>query len=244
MRRLLLKWFGRVLPWLGAASAASIHFSRIQWPSKGVWERFPNLILWAIVTSAIVPLVQGAISEFVERRRGAELERENHIRALLVSSLVVLVRDCSAPWDQTGVQAFLVTGAFWWKRQVRVAKVRLAPAPSSGVKWTRNKGVIGRCWSLNAPLLTKLDQPPYSDLLAIQPEQWETVSEEHSYGLSFAEYRSLNGRYGTICAVPIVFENKYLGCVTFDTPPGITITNEGRAIESLAATAELVPRFL
>src|SRR6185369_16655273 len=142
MRQRMMRSLVLGLPVVGAIAAIGIQLSRVPWPSAGFWGSHGSWVVGAIVSAGLIPVVQTSISEFGEKRRNKTLVRENRLRTVLASSLVVLVRDCGAPFDLTGVQVFLVTGLWWRVKQTRVAKIRLSPAPASGVSWSKGKGVI------------------------------------------------------------------------------------------------------
>jgi hypothetical protein len=233
------------LPVAGAAAAILVGLARVKWPSEAFWSGKGTVIALAIIAAGVVPVVQTGISEYGEKKRRKELERKDDVRSLLVPSLVYAVRHCDAPWDLTGVQAFMVRG--WWfrKHQVRVAKVRLASAPQSGVRWSEGKGVIGRCWETHASQIVQLDQPPFSELSEVQEPHWLEIDAGVRYGLSYADYRALGAKYGTIAAVPMINDSGgYLGCITLDMPPGQDLEDQDGALESLATTADLVRRLL
>jgi hypothetical protein len=233
------------LPFLGASAAVLIGLARIRWPSELFWRDKEPWVVYAILFSGVVPLAQSGIAELGEKKRRTELEREDTVRSLLVPSLVYVVRHCNAPWDLTGLQAFLVTGFLWRKRQVRIAKLRLASSPESGVVWKKGKGVIGRCWETRASLIENLDEAPFSNLATVSRENWSTVLPETCYGLTHADYQALGAKYGTVAVVPIMSSRgKYIGCVTLDMPPGERLNDAGKALESLATTAELVRTVL
>lgn len=232
------------LPVIGAFAAILVGISRVPYPDAEFWRLRGHWIVWALVVGGFIPAVQTTIAEYGERLRRKELEREEHLRALLVSALVYVVRHCSAPWDLTGVQVFLRTGWLWRERHARAAKIRLASAPEAGVNWTKGKGVIGRCWETGTSHVARLDAPPFSDLGNIPAYRWPTVDAAIRYGLSHAEYHALRGKYGTVIAVPVVTGGTYRGCVTLDMPAGHRLIEEHRAVEILAATADLVRRSL
>lgn len=165
------------------------------------------------------------------------------MRSSLTSCLTVIARECNAPWDQIGVQAFVVTG-FWRKRQVRLARIRLSSIPSSGVTWERGKGVIGMCWETRNTQWAQLDEPAFSDLESEPEYRWAMLDRKRTYGLSFNDYRALGRKYGTIAAVPIMSGDSYIGCITLDTPSGVKVERSEVAVQQLYATADVVRRLL
>jgi hypothetical protein len=245
MRHSLMRALVFFLPACGALAAIMVGLARVKWPSDDFWSSKDQWVVLAIVVSGAIPLLQSGIAELGEKRRRTSLEREDNVRSLLVPSLVFIVRNCQAPWDLTGVQAYLVTGWLWRKRQVRVAKVRLVSSPESGVRWTKGKGLIGVCWETRTNQIVDLAQPPFSELAGKTKEEWLLIDERTRYGLSFADFQALGSKYGIVAAVPIMSNSgKYIGCVTMDLPPGVGITDADKALESLATTAELVRRLL
>jgi hypothetical protein len=241
MRRVLGRWIVFGLPLIGAGGAIAVGLWKVGWPSAEFWNLHDHLIIWFIVAAALVPFVQTSISELGEKSRRKKLEREALIRSMLIPALVNVVRHCNAPWDLTGIQAFLLKG-FWRRRHhERVAKVRLASSIESGVLWTRDKGVIGRCWARRASIIVDLSQPPFSDLGNVPKDQWETVPVNDRYGLSYSDYAAIGTKYGIVIAVPIMQDSGgYIGCVTLDLPPGRSLARQDEAVEFLATTAGLV----
>jgi hypothetical protein len=105
--------------------------------------------------------------------------------------------------------------------------------------------VIGRCWETHASQIVQLDQPPFSELSEVQEPRWLEIDAGVRYGLSYADYRALGAKYGTIAAVPMINDTGgYLGCITLDMPPGQDLEDQDGALESLATTADLVRRLL
>lgn len=245
MRRWVIRWAVILLPVVSGVALFAVNAARIDWPTSEFWDGREPWIIWSVGLAASLPFVQTLISELGERRRRQELEREQDVRALLVPSLIVVVNDCGLKWDTTGIQAFRVTG--WWfrKRQVRMAKIRLASIPSSGVQWTEGKGVIGRCWKTRRPICVDLT----GDFATLPTDivQWYGLERSRTFGLTLEDYRALGTKYGTVAAVPIIDGNdKYIGCVTLDTPTGVQMTEQQRAkaLASLMVTADLVSRHL
>jgi hypothetical protein len=173
----------------------------------------------AVFATITIPLFQAAVVDIGERGRRRALEKQQKVEAFLTASLIDLERHAGADLKTTGVQVFLVKGRWRWKRQVRLAKVRLAPIAASGIKWEKSKGVIGRCWTLRAPKFEDLEAyfTPYA---IYDRTAWNGLDEELRYGLTYDDFQHLNGKYGTVAAVPIV-DNKdhYVGCIAADTPP-------------------------
>jgi hypothetical protein len=118
--------------------------------------------------------------------------------------------------------------------------------PTSGVKWSQGKGVIGRCWKRRQPQYHDLEThfAPYANHTK---EQWQQLEDEARFGLTYEDFQVLRGKYGIVAAVPIVKDDKYVGCITADLPPlaaGAPAPNRDQVLESLASTAALVAHVL
>lgn len=153
--------------------------------------------------------------------------------------MIQLHRNLGADWQTTGVQVFVVEG--WWsKRHRRVAKVRLAPVPSSGISWSEGKGAIGRCWKTGAPHFVDLAAhfAPYEGVGS--EAEWNLIPSDDRYGLTFGDFQRLRGKYGFVAVTPIVRRDKYIGCVTADMPPDGPNLSGPQVINILSGTALLV----
>ena len=182
-----------------------------------------------------------------ERRQRKGLERENKVQTFLAASLIYLAHQANADWENTGIQAFVVTGRGRGQYQNRVAKFRLRAVATSGVRWTKGKGVIGRCWETRQPVYVDVAAQwgPYA---GYDREAWAALPAPERFGLTFEDYQTVKGKYGIIAAVPIVGAgDKYIGCVTADMPPhliGGTAPVQQEILKSLALTAENIAQVL
>ena len=107
------------------------------------------------------------------------------------------------------------------ERHVRLARVKLTPYPqASGVRWTKGKGVIGRCWATHRFVMHDLREA-FSPFYEADRAAWAALSSEVRFGLSFDEFQRTRDLYGVVAAVAILDPKKpgkYLGCVSLDTP--------------------------
>lgn len=229
---------------LNGIAVIAVGASRLDWP-KGFWIGRTPWVLGALVVTGVVPIVLVVVSEYGEKARRLAIEREQKIETFLVASLVYAVRHAGADWLTTGIQTFVVKG-FWKPRHVRVAKVRLGPIPSSGIVWTKGKGVIGKCWETRTEQYEDLNArfAPYQ---AYDRAQWDALPATDRFGLTYDDFQRLGHKYGIVAAVPIVDRNeRYIGCVTVDTPHDNDRGRLQRAevLGSLANTAQLVREVL
>lgn len=239
---------GKLLIWtLGVAgllAGIGVGAARQQWPD-GFWTKEKGaLVMTLIVVAALAPFVQTSIIELGERSKRKAVEQQQKLETFLTTALILMARN-GADWEMTGVQVFLVKrkGVVRREQQIRAAKVRLGPVPSSGVKWTKGKGVIGLCWETRAPQFEDLQKrfAPYRNFTAAQ---WEGMAPTNRFGLSFDDFQRLKGKYGIVAAVPIIDRaDKYRGCVTADMPPGKQV-DEDHTKNTLASTAKLVAEVI
>jgi hypothetical protein len=247
MRQKLLRALILALPLINGVAVLAIGIARQNWPNGPSWHwtDHERLLIGALCVTAGIPLIQTLISERGERARRKELELADDLRALLVPTFLVLARDCDAPWDTTAVQVFGLTGFSSRRRHKRLAKIRIAPIAASGVFWSKGKGVIGRCWETKTSQWVELD---FNDIAVSTEEEWQRLPNEKTFGLSWSDFKALGHKYGTVAAVPIMKatdgSDNYIGCVSLDTPKGVTLKNRDKALESLAASADVIARRL
>jgi hypothetical protein len=225
---------------LNSAAVFVLGASRQNWPA-GFWVQRAAWIVAALVVSAAVPLLQYAISNRGERARRRALEREQRIELFLAACLVYVVRHAGADFEHTGIQAFAVRGRLH-RRQVRLAKVRLGAVPSSGIVWYADKGVVGRCWSARLAQYEDLETH-FARYRDVSRSEWEQLPAAVRFGLTYDDFQRLKNKYRIVAAAPIIDrQDRYVGCVTADMPPGDGARSVARAaiLASLATTAQLV----
>lgn len=214
--------------------------SRQGWP-PGFWVDRAGWVVAALAVTAAIPLLQYGISERGERARRKALEREQKIEVFLAACLVYVVRNAGADFEHTGIQAFVVRGRLR-RRQVRLAKVRLGAVPTSGIVWYPDKGVVGRCWSARAAQYEDLESH-FAGYKHLSRCDWEALPPTARFGLTYEDFQCLKDKYRIVAAAPIIDrQDRYVGCITADTPQGEGSHAVCRAaiLASLATTAQLV----
>lgn len=99
-----------------------------------------------------------------------------------------------------------------------VARLRLHYVPPSGIRWTKGKGVIGKCWALGKDVGRNL-AAEFGGLAGIQKDDWEAMPADFREGLTFEEFERTWDLIGCVVAVPIAAPSgAYLGCVSVDAP--------------------------
>jgi hypothetical protein len=214
--------------------------SRQNWP-PGFWVDRAAWVVAALAVTAVIPLLQFGISERGERARRKRLEREQKIEVFLAACLVYVVRNAGADFEHTGIQVFVVRGRLR-RRQVRLAKVRLGAVPTSGIVWYPDKGVVGRCWSARAAQYEDLETH-FAGYKHLSRLEWEALTAPARFGLTYDDFQCLKDKYRIVAAAPIIDrKDRYVGCITADTPQGEGSHAVARAaiLASLATTAQLV----
>lgn len=107
----------------------------------------------------------------------------------------------------------------------QIARVHLStvPAPSE-IKWTHDKGVVGRCWATGREVKANLEavQGQYADCTEAE---WDSLPSTVTFNLSFEEFRLTVGKYGCVVATPIVrSDGRFLGCISLDGPASDFVT--------------------
>lgn len=102
--------------------------------------------------------------------------------------------------------------------QKRIVRLRPKRAlPPSRIRWTKGKGVVGRCWASHGNIVWWRLQTHHADHVGCTPEQWADAPEHLQMGFSFEDWEVAQ-RYKGVIAVPMVREREtnHEGCVTLD----------------------------
>jgi hypothetical protein len=198
-----------------------------------------GVVFTAIVALGLLPLLQSVISEHGERKARKTAERHSTLRELLAGVLIGLVDAAQADWKKTGVQVFVVAEHWWlWESQDRAAKLRLAHIEPSGIKWTKGKGLIGRCWETGRPLSKNLETH-FAPLRGLSQSQWERrTATVDAYGLTYEEFQKIGHKYGLVAVFPLTRGDEYVGCITADMPPECSQSvDTAKVMETLSGAA-------
>lgn len=203
-----------------------------KYPST-MWQAVPFLAVALVGT--IAPLVVG-IREHVSHRR---IDREVTCREIL-GGMVASVEELTAIMcADLGASVYKLR---WWRpyrrRLRRVARLRLAPQPSSNISWYVGKGVVGLCAQSQTDVVKdvyRLHDPIRT------PEEWGQLPPDITLGLGWEECELLRGKHGYVLGTPINHPRtgKIIGVVTLDGPPQQSAaldTNEVRQLLRKAAT--------
>lgn len=96
-----------------------------------------------------------------------------------------------------------------------VARVGFTSTATSGIVWTKTKGVIGRCWAAQTDVVVHMAD--FNRLVPGKPRDWKKYRTSVTFNLDFDECAKVVNKYATIIAVPIMSaDGKYVGCVVAD----------------------------
>lgn len=187
---------------------------------KNFWTNHHHTWLFLIalalvgVTAGLKPLV-----EAVKEPRGEHRRRyERKVEEILTGGFVKVVQTTGFDFTSVGMHAFLVRGIR--PSLKRVGRVRLVRrAGTSGVRWTKGKGVIGTCWQKCAPVMYDIAAHREA-ALSMSAKAWDELPAEMRLGMTHQDYQRASTA-GTIMAAPIQDDSgKFRGCVSLDAPAG------------------------
>ncbi|TAK16587.1 MAG: hypothetical protein EPO35_05000 [Acidobacteria bacterium] len=210
----------------GVICGVGLGVSKVPYPAT-FWAGRTWLVILLTVIAALLPSLQAGLAKVGERRELRKLELEKQLRPVLVTPLVGAIKDCGGDPTDLSIQVLLVkrpwfgSGATWrhWRgvpRQVGVARLGLSGLTSSGIAWTKNKGVIGLCWERQDEIWEILSD--FQILAKTKEEDWTGWKTSKVYNLSYEEARKIGNKYATIAAVPMTDANgNYIGCLSLDS---------------------------
>ncbi|MCW2961973.1 MAG: uncharacterized protein JWM90_2360 [Thermoleophilia bacterium] len=177
-----------------------------------------------------------AVEIFWREIVGAIRRRRDDVEEVVHAALNAIIRDAGITWDTAGLHVFVVRRIgprqavvkWGWKglgrvgdRYLkRVATFRHADVlPSSGVVWTKAKGVVGVCWERNG-VYGRDVATDFGDPKEWTRETWGDEPLEERDGLDWDDFRRVSRReYGGVLAFPIQGEHdRFVGCVSLDVP--------------------------
>jgi len=144
----------------------------------------------------------------------ASIERK--IIATLTRTVVDIGRITNVPVDEIGIHLWL---ARIWPGELtpklgRIARVRLSDAtPSRERYWANGEGIVGLCWRDQTDKVIDLTNPVYSTATR---EQWGSLPEDITQGLSFNEFFERSKHFKLIAASPVVPHYDAIGCISLN----------------------------
>ncbi len=206
-----------VLAILGVASAIVLSTKdAFGWPGYALIGA-----TWVSVFLAGVEQIRRAFREYLGERDYKRIQRVNEV---LRAGFTDVVREAGLDWNSTGIRlglnAFFVKRRWWppFRRELmRYGQARITISNPSGIRWTRGKGVIGRCWQerQDAGRNQAADYGPY---INSSETEWTALDPAFRDRLDFDEFRRVK-HYGAVIATPITDERgRFVGCISVDAP--------------------------
>jgi hypothetical protein len=233
---LILACVGTGLSVLRQAESAS-------WPSQEFWSGWPGfVVVGAQLIAALLLSVQ--VSWLAWRLRSRRRLR-NVQRAAQVLFVMVYKEATDRKLDASklAVHVWKIKPSRLWRHDeelTRVARFRLLEHNKSNIRWTRDKGVLGRAWREDSPVT--VDLRPLRKA-ARHESTFYGRSEEARFGLTFQEYRHAK-HYFAIHARPLYDpRRRIMGMVSIDSMQGdaadfLEHAVEGEHIEQAVAAVE------
>ncbi len=188
-----------------------------------VWKDPPRWALVAMVaTVAVIACFSSTTHAWHELHRPLDFQVRIDVAGLLRQAARDIAQTRQLPRDAVGVSAFMVRRSWWPPFDERLERVHRErgnsnPPPSTGIEWTKGKGVIGKCWMEQKPV--------FKDLKAIaikhgdcSPECFAGLDKSVTMGLSFEDFRTIVGKYSSVLAMPMHHEGTFIGCIAVDLP--------------------------
>jgi hypothetical protein len=187
-----------------------------------LWNPADGWLLAAIVALGLQAFAPLARAGWKKARGDVTQQFQRNTYTTLGQAILELGR-MGLQLEELGVSAFLVKRRMavpWQQVLSRIGKVRFPGSPGpSRILWTKEKGVIGRCWK-EENVVMKDTGAVHRDLLDGTEAAWNAASDETTLGLTYEEFRRIRGKYSAVVAVPIMSETEgrvaFRGCVAAD----------------------------
>jgi hypothetical protein len=136
--------------------------------------------------------------------------------------LVGLTEVTGIPFTEIGVTVFVVLRSRWHPVrgiQKRVVRLRMesTPAPTT-VQWTKNKGLLGECWTQRRDASRDHAQQ-FDGNMSCTEEEWARAPSHVRQNLSYRDYQQIR-TFGFVFAAPMIDPIKahYHGCLVVQIP--------------------------
>jgi len=211
---------------IAMAATAVLGLSRIEFPTAKFWN---NHHIWLLVCIGYLTVFAGyeSLAGLYASRRKEREKALDAARTIVRASFLQIVENPGLDWKKVGLHVFQVVKRrrrllLRYEVQEEIARFQLSAKKLPSIRFTKDKGVIGRCWR-EVDKVTFNSHAEFSTLRDLEIERcreaFGTLPEASRGGLTFAEFWSSRNDYGAIVAVPIISDDaarKYLGCVSCD----------------------------
>lgn len=188
----------------------------------GVWKPETNtLVVIAVWVIGIEALWQSTARNLHRLRIDRSWSFRQHASVIAANTFAKLV-GTGLNADATGLSIMICPRPVLPLSALRrVARWPLGrPPATSRIRWTRGKGVVGRCWKEGQNLFI-----PTGDLYEENPTQkrreWRKLPREVRMRISHREIGRIRGKYLAVLAVPILdWANNVVGVMAVDVRKG------------------------
>lgn len=219
----------RILVALGAAAVAVA----LGLAAAGKWDLGDQALLVILVVAAALSFLDSSLSAIGQYRAPRTAVRQHQAAQILWVALHDIARHAGIDPLELGIAAY--------QRQRRLRSLppfadrlrsiyRERPRHRQGsaqVTWAPGKGVLG--YAVADGDFNVLDVAaawaPYQGCSELD---WKRAPDDVRLGLSYEEFKRLDGMYGTVAAMPILdSDGKPRGCVVVDAPAGNDVALRG-----------------
>ncbi|HSX69054.1 hypothetical protein [Nocardioides sp.] len=228
-----------------AALAAALVAVVVGLQSAGVWTPGKGWAIRLVVLAAVLAFLSTtatAVREYLAPK--AERRREDAGQVLRTAFWEIWAATKVSPLD-LGIAAYEVHRPLWnWppraKQMQRIYRERARNRMNtSGVSWAPGKGVIG--YAVERQSFVGLDvDAAWSHLANASEATWLAQSDDVRLGLSFEEFKKLQGKHGVVVAMPIIDDDRggrVVGCVALDGPAGSSAKLESTKVQRILGDA-------
>ncbi|MGX9884176.1 hypothetical protein [Streptomyces sp. NPDC002276] len=187
-----------------------------------IWHltgRQEAVAIWVLFGAAVLDPMIRLVKEY---RRPTDEKLSEPLQGHLSPFLSDVVDLTQADWRLVGVQAFRVRSFGHWKCLHRCKRLRVYAHPGPvDVRWTKNKGALGKCWADDAWTVHSMRVAAQQFGVGVKPTraQFDGLSEDDRMGLGYEEYGKLIKEFSEYAAYPIRdAEGNFIGCLVIDIP--------------------------
>lgn len=228
---------------VAAAASTAAAATGLGLHQAAVWSPAPPVNAALVGLAATVGFATATEAAWDDHRRRRVADLHDSVRAVLTPLLFDLQDATGVSARRLGVAVYRRRGSpLPWRtdRLDRVLRLRPVNQGASGIAWRLGVGVVGQCVARGEDVVE--DLAALDDQLAdVGPREWPTLPEDLTYGLTYAEYRRVRGKYGVVLGTPIIDDtakgSRIIGCVSVDAPPDSFDQIASDAVRGAAATA-------
>ena len=176
------------------------------------------IVIGVLGTQALLFTLSKVRRDWTGAQEAEEEAFKDRAREVLVELLRDLLREGHPKSYQISVNVFLKVMDRGTEVQKMKAHIRLGDVRPDGVRWTKDKGVIGLCWQQGRDVSKNLKAKLWS-YRDREEKGWYRLSGTTRFGLSLEDMRNTRDVEYVAASPILVGEGRvYVGCVSVDGP--------------------------